>query len=49
MRGAHEACGGRITTVDKGTVFRDMEKKLTELKALFAKLAVEVQGEDFWR
>ncbi|KAL8291662.1 hypothetical protein RQP46_001920 [Phenoliferia psychrophenolica] len=39
----------RISTGDKAAIFREAEKKFDELRVLFAKLAVEVHGEDFWR
>lgn len=35
--------------MDQATVFKEAEGKLKELRVLFAKLAPEVQGEDFWR
>ncbi|KAM0750002.1 Translin [Meredithblackwellia eburnea MCA 4105] len=39
----------RITSRDKKLVFKEAEDKLNELRLLFSKVAVEVQGQDFWR
>ncbi|KAK4701130.1 hypothetical protein P7C70_g5106, partial [Phenoliferia sp. Uapishka_3] len=49
--GAHPSGNptSRITNEDREVVFKEAEKKLRELRNLFAKMAVEVQGEEFWR
>lgn len=39
----------RITNTPRDKVIKDVEGKLKELKSMFAKLTVEVSGENFWR
>ncbi|KAK4052063.1 hypothetical protein OIV83_002357 [Microbotryomycetes sp. JL201] len=39
----------RITNTDRKTVVREVENKLKDLRAMFARLQPDVAGENFWR